>query len=138
MPVEVDRDFDRRVTELVLDVGQRLAGLDQQRREGVAQIVEADPPQPGLTEQRRPHAVQEVHGVDRLARVIDEAPHQIVALERRLGLQERLFRGQPLHEHGGQVHTPGAAALRAADVHAPAPVRDRPVRRRRGRARRVS
>ncbi len=48
MTIDIDRQFDTAVTELVLDVGQGLPVLDQQAGESVSQVVESDPPQPCL------------------------------------------------------------------------------------------
>ena len=48
MAVEVHRDLDRVMTELILHVGERLAALDQERGVGVPEVVEADPTEPRL------------------------------------------------------------------------------------------
>jgi hypothetical protein len=45
MPQDVHRHLDGAVSHLVPKVGQALALLNQQRRERVPQVMEANPPQ---------------------------------------------------------------------------------------------
>jgi len=52
MAVSVHGDLNRGVPHLFLHVGQRLAVLDQSRRERVPEIVKAYPAEAGLFEQR--------------------------------------------------------------------------------------
>jgi len=51
--VRVDGDLDGVVAELLLDVGERFAVRDQPRREGMAQVVEPDPPQARVLQRRK-------------------------------------------------------------------------------------
>ena len=53
MPVRVDGDLDRRVPELLLHVDDRFALLQQQRRERVPQVVDANLAEIGLLEDPR-------------------------------------------------------------------------------------
>ena len=74
MPVYIHRHFDAAVSELIFDVGQWLACLNQKRRETVPQIMESDSPQAGLFK-----ALKEVtilHGLHiwRTASLITENP----------------------------------------------------------------
>ena len=57
MSVHIDCDLNRRVAELVAHVRERLALLDEQRRERVSQVVNPDLAQLRLGERLRPQAV---------------------------------------------------------------------------------
>jgi len=46
--VYVDGDLDAAVAHLLLNVGGRDAGLNQQRAEGVAQVLKAEFPKPSV------------------------------------------------------------------------------------------
>ncbi len=48
MIVNIDCHLDAAVAHLLLNVGGRDAGLNQQRAEGLAQIVKAEFPKPSL------------------------------------------------------------------------------------------
>ena len=67
MPVRVHRDLNRRVSELVLHVGEALAVRDQERRVRVAEIVDPNLPKAGLLEHPRPNARVEVVAVEHAA-----------------------------------------------------------------------
>ena len=45
MPVDIHRHFYTRVAELLLDVGEALTVLDEERREGVPEVMYPDVPQ---------------------------------------------------------------------------------------------
>src|SRR2546430_16221166 len=60
MAVDVDGDLDRVMAHLLLHVRRGLAVLEEPRRERVAQVVEADAPQPRLRENLVEHAALEV------------------------------------------------------------------------------
>ena len=116
------------MAELLLHVGQRLAPLDQQGRVGVAKVVEADPPQPGLVEQRVPDAMQEIQRVDWLAGLVRVYPWgRIAALEGSLGLQEGLPGLERTRQRRRKVHAASFSALRASGAQRAAGVGHSPT-----------
>jgi hypothetical protein len=48
MAVDIDGDLDGMMAQLIPNVRQALAVLDEQRRVGVAKIMNPDSPEPGL------------------------------------------------------------------------------------------
>src|SRR5260370_25016527 len=97
--------------KLVLDVDWRLLARQEERGVGVAQVMEAPPPEPRLLEKRIPEPVQQVHGVEWAPSLAGEYPlDEIVALEGRLGLQKGFPSRTPTSEDVGHVHPPCAAA----------------------------
>jgi len=105
VPVEVDRGLDRVVAELILHVRERLSALDQDRGVRVAKVMEADPTEPGLLEQRLRDAMHEVQRVDRLVDPVRKYPRrEIAALNGGLGLLERFPALERSRKRGGKVH----------------------------------
>jgi hypothetical protein len=72
--IGVDGDLDRGVAQLLFDVHQAFAILKQQRGEGVAQIMEPDPPESGLRQHLVEDPVAEIIPVQWTAELITEDP----------------------------------------------------------------
>lgn len=101
MAIDVNGHLDARVSELLLHIGERLALLNQETREGVPKVMDANAPELRFLEEPVEHAVPEVVSIHAMPCRREEHAqgHRLPGLEghafpRRPETLERLRQGQ--------------------------------------------